>query len=239
MNIRVDTRRQRVSCWALGAALIAVLFSFLPGIGPPGDQTPAESELRYLILLVSAIAIGFAVLKDALATTGEKFFSTIGGATIFIATPLYLVLGTIAVGYFRAKSAASAGQVPAAMLTLAELSEILLFVGGALTYVATAAFAVSLGRSGLLGRRASSVFATLSLIALLCLAIRGLWFPNPKVVFTHWYAIPGYIVGIPAVPWDHSIDRRCCAAASRRSRQQLTLHASPRASAVGTLDALS
>src|SRR5947209_10393856 len=55
----------------VGALLVGAwaLFSFLPGIGPPGDQTHAENALRYLILLVDSIAIagGLLVLREALA----------------------------------------------------------------------------------------------------------------------------------------------------------------------------
>ena len=42
---------------------------------------------------------------------------------------------------------------------------------------------------------------TASFFAALCLVIRGLQFPDPAEVFKHWYAIPGFVVGIPAVPW--------------------------------------
>lgn len=188
-----------------GALLIApwALFSFLPGIGPPGDQTAAENELRYLVLLVSAIAVavGFVVLREVLGKCGEHFYSTLGCATILIATPLYLVWATIAVGYFRARQADSTGQAASRLISLVELSDILLFFGGALTYLTAAAFAVSLERNQWLGRRTALTFAAVSLLALLCLTVRGLWFPDPKTVFEHWYAIPGYVAGIPAIPW--------------------------------------
>ena len=188
-----------------GALLIApwALFSLLPGIGPPGDQTAAENELRYLVLLVNAIAIavGFVVLREVLSKGGEYFYSTLGCAAILIATPLYLVWATIAVGYFRAKQADSTGQAASRMISLVEISDILLFFGGALTYLTAAAFAASLERNRWLGHRMARTLVTVSLLALLCLMIRGLWFPDPRTVFAHWYAIPGYIVGIPAVPW--------------------------------------
>jgi len=40
-----------------------------------------------------------------------------------------------------------------------------------------------------------------SFFALLCLVNRGLQFPDPTVVFMHWYTIPAFVAGIPAVPW--------------------------------------
>jgi hypothetical protein len=202
--VRAEAAERRMLL-AAGAFLIApwALFSFLPGIGPPGDQTAAENELRYLILFINAtaIAVGFVVLREVLAEAGEHFYSTLGFATVLVATPLYLFWAIIAVGYFRAKGVAAPEQVSPSMLSLVELSDIPLFFGGALTYLTSAAFAASLGRTQWLGRGASRAFVLVSVVALLCLLIRGLWFPNPKEAFAHWYTIPGFIVGIPAVPW--------------------------------------
>jgi hypothetical protein len=44
-------------------------------------------------------------------------------------------------------------------------------------------------------------FTIVSLVALLLLVIRGLHFADPKALSTPWYASPGFIVGIPAVPF--------------------------------------
>jgi hypothetical protein len=202
--IRAEAERSRMLSLA-GALLIApwALFSFLPGIGPPGDQTAAENELRYVILFINAIAIavGFVVLREALVKAGEQFYSTLGFATILVATSLYLFWATIAVGYFRAKGVAAPEQLSPSIISLVELSDIPLFFGGALTYLTSAAFAASLGRAQWLGRGTTRAFVTVSFVALLFLLIRGLWFPNPKTAFAHWYTIPGFIVGIPAVPW--------------------------------------
>ena len=41
----------------------------------------------------------------------------------------------------------------------------------------------------------------ISLVALLLLVIRGLHFPDPHALSTPWYTSPGFIVGIPAVPF--------------------------------------
>ena len=43
-------------------------------------------------------------------------------------------------------------------------------------------------------------FVTAGFPAFLCLLIRGLEFPNPKVAVTHRYTNPGYVFWIPAVP---------------------------------------
>jgi hypothetical protein len=191
---------------AAGTLLVAswALLSFLPGIGPPGDQTSAENALRYLILLVDSIAIagGLIVLREALGDAGERFYSTLGFGAIVLAAPAYLVWAATAVGFFTWKGAVSSGPVqqPAFEL-MANVSEILLFFGGALTYVASAAFAASLGRAQWLGRTASRVFVTASLLALLFLVVRGLEFPVRSVAMTSWSTIPGFVVGIPAIPW--------------------------------------
>ena len=118
-----------------------------------------------------------------LSKLSEYFYSTLGCATILIATPLYLVWATIAVGFFRAKQAVGSGQVSASIISLVELSDIFLFFGGALTYLAAAAFAASLGQIRWFGRTTTWVFVTMSLVALLFLVVRGLWFPDPKIVF--------------------------------------------------------
>jgi hypothetical protein len=47
----------------------------------------------------------------------------------------------------------------------------------------------------------SRAYVTASLIALFFLAVRGLQFPVRSVAMTSWSTIPGFVVGIPAVPW--------------------------------------
>jgi hypothetical protein len=56
-------------------------------------------------------------------------------------------------------------------------------------------------RAQWLGRTASRVFVTASLLALLFLVLRGLQFPVRSVAMTSWSTIPGFVVGIPAIPW--------------------------------------
>ena len=91
------------------------------------------------------------------------------------------------------------GEVPQALRSLDDIFDLLLFVAGFLTYLATAAFAASLGRVQWLGRRATWAFIIVSFVALLFLMIRGVKYPNGRV--TPWYTNPGFVVGIPAVPF--------------------------------------
>ena len=65
----------------------------------------------------------------------------------------------------------------------------------------TAACASSLGRVEWLKRGATHTFMIVSFIALLFLMIRGLQYPDPAALSTPWYTNPGFVVGIPAVPF--------------------------------------
>src|SRR5207248_9719349 len=104
---------------------------------------------------------------------------------------------TFAFGVFFAKE--HAGEVPQALHSLGDTFDVLLDLGAVLTYLATAAFAASLGRVQWLGRRGTRAFIIVSFVALLFLMIRGLKYPKGRV--TPWYTSPGFIVGIPAVPF--------------------------------------
>ena len=203
-TIRAEAMQTRRLALA-GGLLVAswALFSFLPGIGPPGDQTRAENALRYLILLISSIAIagGLAVLKEALSEAGERFYSTLGFAAIVVATPLYLVWAVGALGIFRGPKLVTTAVVPPGIALLSDVLEILLFFGGALTYAATAAYAAALGKTQWLGSNITRFCVTASLFALLLLVLRGMQFPVRAEALMHWSTIPGFVVGIPAVPW--------------------------------------
>src|SRR5438876_8486725 len=111
--------------------------------------------MRYLVLIVmaTAIASGFVVLREALSQDGERFYATLGFAAIMLSGPLYLIWNTFAFGVFFAKE--HTGQVPAAIVSLGDIFDVLLFVAGFLTYLATVAFSASLGRVQWLGRSAT------------------------------------------------------------------------------------
>ena len=190
---------------AAGSFLVApwALFSFLAGIGPPGGQTAEENQLRYLILLINAIAVaaGLVFLREALVEAGERFHSTLGFVAILLATPLYLIWATLLLAEYRTLAQLGEGKAPPWIRWMSDPSDILLFFGGLLTYLAAAAFAASLGRARWLDRTAARVCVVVSLFAALCLATRGLRFPDPAVATGHWQTIPGFVVGIPAIPW--------------------------------------
>jgi hypothetical protein len=79
--------------------------------------------------------------------------------------------------------------------------DVLLFFAGALTYIATAAFAAAFARVGWLGRGAGRAYVMLNGMAVAFLVLRGLEFPDPRTLSTAWYTQPGFIVGIPAIPF--------------------------------------
>src|SRR5438132_1749719 len=177
-------------------ALVALLWV---GLGGPWQASAAENQMRYLVLTVMATAIagGFVVLREALSEAGERFYATLGFAAIMLSGPLYLIRNIFAFGAFFGKE--HAGAVPTAIVSLGDTFDVVLFVAGFLTYLATAAFAASLGRVQWLGRGATRAFILVTFVALLFLVTRGLRYPNGRA--TPWYTSPGFIVGIPAVPF--------------------------------------
>jgi hypothetical protein len=193
-------RRQLAFAGALLVAPFTIVALLWVGLGPPWVATAAENQMRYLVLMVMAIAVagGFVVLKEALSEAGERFYSALGFAAIILAGPLYLMWNTFVFGAYFAKE--HAGQIPPAFLSLQIGLDILLILGCALTYVATAAFAASLGRTEWLGRKATLAYIILNFSALFFLVIFVLRYPDPAASTAPWYIMPGLILHVPAVP---------------------------------------
>lgn len=120
------------------------------------------------------------VLREALSEAGERFYATLGFAAIMLSGPLYLIWNTFEFG--AAFEKVHAGEVPTAIVSLGDVFDLVLFVAGFLTYLATVAFAASLGRVQWLGRRATRAFMIVNGTALLFLVIRGLQFPDPRAL---------------------------------------------------------
>src|SRR2546428_1201687 len=111
--------------------------------------------------------------------------------------PLYLIFDPF--GFGAAFGKEHAGEMATAIVSLRDMLDLLLFVAGFLTYLATAAFAASLGRVQWLGRGGARAFMIVNGVALLFLVLRGVQYPDGRA--TPWYTNPGFIVGIPAVPF--------------------------------------
>src|SRR5436190_13804429 len=93
-------------------ALVALLWV---GLGGPWQATAAENQMRYLVLIVMATAIagGFVVLREALSQAGERFYATLGFAAIMLSGPLYLIWNIFAFAAYYGKE--HAGEMPAAI----------------------------------------------------------------------------------------------------------------------------
>lgn len=202
-----DTARLRAASAGLLVAPF-ILFGLVPGVGPPRDQPTQDNELRFLLLAIDPMLVGagLLLLKEALAGAGERFLASVGLAAIVLATPLYVAFALIQrVGYVAVElNWTWAATVSGNLHELTELdafSIAALFFAGALTYVATAAFAGSLATVGWVGRGAATTLQLLSALGLAFLVARGFAFPSLKAAFSHWYTVPGFVAGIPAVPW--------------------------------------
>ena len=200
--VRSGTEANQRLAFAGGFLIVpfALVALFWVGLGPPWVATPPENVMRYLVLLVSSIAvtIGFVVLKEALGEAGERSYSTLGFAAAMLAGCAYLLWMCFLIGECVAN--VRDGKVPPTIAALSDVLEILLDVACLLTYLATTAFAASFGRARWIGRGATRAYVALNLIALLCLVVRGVSFQNP-VAATAWYTQPGFVVGIPAIPF--------------------------------------
>lgn len=203
-----DEPRRMVAC--AGTLLVApfLLFSLVPGAGPPRVQPLQVNEMRFLLLAIDAIlvGIGLSVLKEVLFATGGRLHATLGTAAALLACPLYVLFALIQRSDYVAEDlgwswTASVSGALNELTPLDALSMSALFLAGALTYVATLAFAQALARAGWLGARTALVFQAVGATGLAFLVARGFAYPSLHAAFSHWYTIPGFVAGIPAVPW--------------------------------------
>lgn len=211
-----------VAAWVLGARMIgggadrarklalagvllispfALMSLFWVGLGPPWMATLTENRMRYLVILADSIAVtgGFVVLSELLSDAGERAYSTLGFAANNLAGAAYLFWTSFEVGVYVV--AVRDGQLSPAIRALSDIVDILLFVACVLTYSMTLAFAASLGEVRWLGRNATRAYVVAALVALVLIAMRGLSFPDPAAGSSPWYVQPGFVAGIPAVPW--------------------------------------
>ena len=181
-------------------ALVSLLWV---GLGTPGEATPAENKMRFLVLLVGSIAVtgGFVVLEQALRDAGERFYVSLGAVSNILAGAAYLVWASFHLGGFVLEVRDGPRQTLPAVLAPSEVFDALLFIACALTYLATLTFAVCMGRVRWLGRGATRAYVLANLVALLLLVIRGVSYPDPMAGSTPWYIQLGFVAGIPIVPW--------------------------------------
>lgn len=191
--------------FALGGALLQVPFLLMGllwiGLGTPWDATPSENVLRYLVLLAMAVSVlaGFAIMRSALLESGERVHSTLAFAAMTLAAPIHVVWSACLFGTYE--GVVRTGHVPTVFTELNATLDLLLFVAGALTYVATAELALAMASASQLGRGCARVYVVLNVVALALLVARGVHFLSPAELSAPWYATPGFVVGIPAIPY--------------------------------------
>src|SRR6202790_2204271 len=176
--IKGSEDRQRMALAATFLLVPSTLFSLLwIGLASPGEATPAENRMRFLVLVVGSVAVtgGFVVLKEALHVAGERVYSTLGSAVNMLAGAAYLVWMSFTLGMVVVR--VQAGQIPPAVRAVYDVYDILLFFACILTYLTTAAFATSLGRAHWLGRRATPAYVIVDFVALLFFFLRGFSYP--------------------------------------------------------------
>jgi len=181
-------------------ALVSLLWV---GVGTPGEATSAENKMRFLVLLVDSIAVtgGFVVLGEALHEAGERFYLGLGVVLNILAGAAYLVWASFHLGGFVLEVRDGQRQILQAILSPSEVFDPLLFIACVLTYLATLTFAVCMGRIRWLGRVATRACVLANLVALLVLMMRGVSYPDPMAGSTPWYIYPGFVAGIPIIPW--------------------------------------
>lgn len=200
--LRSDPGRRTLVPAMLLIAPVA-LFSLMPGFGPPEFTDNAHNIFRYAVLTVDVVAVGsgLMLLQDALETSAGVLYARLGFALTIWATPLYLVWSTLLLAGQRASDARRAWALGPWNDWLMSFSDHLLFFGSLLTYAATALFAMALLQARWIGPKAAAAFVSASLVASAGLVVRGMDFPSALAVFAQGYTIPGWIAGIPAVPW--------------------------------------
>jgi len=201
----IIAREERERRWAV-AAILLILPSTLAallwvGLGPPWEATPVENRMRYLVLLISTIAVtsGFAVLEQSLQEAGERFYSPLGHALATLAGAAYLVCNCFFLGLYVVK--ARGGQTPSALISLGDSLDALIFIACVLTYLATLTFAVCMGRIRWFRRGTTRAYVIAAMLLLLLIVVKGLSYPDPTAPSAPWYFNLAFIAGIPAVPW--------------------------------------
>lgn len=182
----------------LPSALIALLWV---GLGTPWQATPTENRLRFLVLMLGSIAVtaGFVMVAQAVREAGERVYSTLGTVFASLAGAGYLVWTSFALGAYVMR--VRHGEIPDAVRPISEVLESLQLNVCLLTYLATVTLAACMGQVRWLGRGATRAYVVANAILLLFLMLSAFSYPDPSANSQPWYLQPGFVAGIPAVPW--------------------------------------
>lgn len=175
------------------------------GLGTPWDATPPENVMRYSVLLAAAVAVtlALALLRDACREahlpSSARVSASLGSTANLLAGATYVTWISYQLGMSATLAATS--RVPDGVAAVSNVLDTALFSACALTYLATACFAMAMRHAGWLSPTGARGFVVVSAIAFVFLCIRGLSFPDPTNSASAWYLQPGFIAGIPAMPW--------------------------------------
>ncbi len=204
-TVKAENSNRHLVLGAFSLILPMILVSMFFGLGPPPDtsqgwvDTAIEQQVRYSMLVMAGICIviGFALLKEFLKNESENFYSLLGFIAIIIAIPIF-ILDMLFWGFylpelFKIMVASHAEKLPDWFQPIRALFGLLSVVEVALTYMAIAAFSVSLRKVGLLRISSTRIYLVISLFAFLIIVLS----PFIPEILTE----AGFAVSIPAIPF--------------------------------------
>jgi hypothetical protein len=192
---------------AAGIAGLLLIAPFVPvallwtGLGTPWDATPADNRMRYAVLALGSCSMTLAFLSaERLARpVGNGFLGLFVQVSALLAGSAYLLWCSFQWGYHAMIDDSGVTSEPAGVIN--NLLDAQLFVAGALTYCSALALAWLLYRGGWLARWTCVLHLVIGSVLLSLLALRGVHFPAPDAGPSPWYVEPGFIAGVPAMPW--------------------------------------
>ena len=181
--------------------LLSVLFGFgaLPETISAWVASATEQQIRYSILVIAGvfIALGFALLKEKLATTEGGFYATMGFTAVMIAIPLFIInmifWGFYLTEFFTILTKEGLEKMPEWSAPVRKLFSLLSVAEVALTYMAIAAFALALKAAGWFRKTPVWIYISVSVFAFLVI-ILSVFSPEPFIT-------AGFAVSIPAIPF--------------------------------------
>lgn len=203
--IQSDRSKKQIVFGAFFLLVPTMLISMFFGLGPPPEtaskwvETATEQQVRYAMLTAAGIFIvfGLSLLREGLKIKGENFYSLLGYTSILIALPLFILdmlfWGFALTASFKIVVTTDAEKFPEWFKPLRELFKLIAVTEVALTYFATAAYAMALYRVGWLRKPYLFIFLIISVISFLII-VGSTFLPEPFVT-------AGYLVSIPAIPF--------------------------------------
>lgn len=203
-----DIEKKQLIIIALLLIVPWLFISIFFGMGPPPPTVAGwvaaamEQQVRYYILIGAGIlcTTGLVLLRERLKAAGEGFYSMLGFTAIMIKIPLFIVnmayWGSYLTASFKLFVAAPAEKRPDWYLVMREFFFSIGLVEVGVTYLATAAFAASLKKSGWFTRGACNAYIAFSIVGFLLNLIPPS-FPEPLATLSYVVAIPAFSLIMP------------------------------------------